>query len=175
MITQDVSALPTFNPHGGPITHSSTGSKPDSPVPPLYPRLFLARGLVCNSWATFNLVSDKYLFSWLRTPFTPHIRHRTIACPLETSQDTSLLCSLYFLKFQFESYFRHPPRCYRPDSQTCRGPFSRDTHPLSFRKYDGTPKKGRQTSSWWPEGEDGRHQCNGSTSSRRVTKTEKTH
>ena len=34
MITQDVSALPTFNPHGGPITHSSTGSKPDSPAPP---------------------------------------------------------------------------------------------------------------------------------------------
>ena len=34
MITQDVSTLPTFNPHGGPITHSSTGSKPDSPVPP---------------------------------------------------------------------------------------------------------------------------------------------
>ena len=26
--------LSTFNPHGGPITHSSTGSKPDSPVHP---------------------------------------------------------------------------------------------------------------------------------------------
>ena len=26
--------LPTFNAHGGPITHSSTGSKPDSPVQP---------------------------------------------------------------------------------------------------------------------------------------------
>ena len=24
-----------FNPHGGPITHSSTGSKPDSPVQPI--------------------------------------------------------------------------------------------------------------------------------------------
>ena len=34
MIVQDVTVLPTFNPHGGPITHSSTGSKPDSPVPP---------------------------------------------------------------------------------------------------------------------------------------------
>ena len=32
IIVQDVTALPTFNPHGGPITHSSTGSKPDSPV-----------------------------------------------------------------------------------------------------------------------------------------------
>ena len=29
---QDVSALPTSKPHGGPITHSSTGSKPDSHV-----------------------------------------------------------------------------------------------------------------------------------------------
>ena len=27
--------LPTFNPHGGPITHRSTGSKPDSPVDPI--------------------------------------------------------------------------------------------------------------------------------------------
>ena len=35
MIVQDVTALPTFNPHGGPITHSSTGSKPDSPVTPV--------------------------------------------------------------------------------------------------------------------------------------------
>ena len=29
-----VSTLPTFNPHGGPITQSSTGSKPVSPVQP---------------------------------------------------------------------------------------------------------------------------------------------
>ena len=54
MIVQDVTALPTFNPHSGPITHSSTGSKPDSPVHPLFPRLFLAPGLVCNSRATFR-------------------------------------------------------------------------------------------------------------------------
>ena len=40
-------------PYGGPITHSSTGSKPDSPVHPLFPRLFLASGLICNSRATF--------------------------------------------------------------------------------------------------------------------------
>ena len=49
MIAQDVSALPTFNPHGGPITHSSTGSKPGSHVHPLFPNLFIACGLVCNS------------------------------------------------------------------------------------------------------------------------------
>ena len=35
MIVQDITAFPTFNPHGGPITHSSTGSKPDSPVHPV--------------------------------------------------------------------------------------------------------------------------------------------
>ena len=54
MIVQYVTALPAFNPHGGPITHSSSGSKPDSPVHPLFPKLFLTRGLVCNSWATFR-------------------------------------------------------------------------------------------------------------------------
>ena len=53
MITQDVSALPTFNPHGGPITPSSTGSKPDSLVHPRFPKLFPTLGFVFNSWATF--------------------------------------------------------------------------------------------------------------------------
>ena len=45
-----------FQPHGGPITHSSTGSKPDSPVHPLFPNLFIARGLVCNSLNTVLLI-----------------------------------------------------------------------------------------------------------------------
>ena len=73
MIVQDITALPTFNPHGGPITHSSTWSKPDSPVHPLFPNLFIARGLVCNSRAT--VPSDQfwyrtqYLFPLLWTPF----------------------------------------------------------------------------------------------------------
>ena len=53
MTVQDVTA-PNFNPHGGPITHSSTGSKPDSPIQHLFPRLFLARGHACNSWATYR-------------------------------------------------------------------------------------------------------------------------
>ena len=44
------------NPHGGPITHSSTGSKLDCPVHPLFPKLFLARGLVCNSRATVLVI-----------------------------------------------------------------------------------------------------------------------
>src|SRR3954467_9414724 len=58
MTVQDVTAPIIKKPHGGPITHSSTGSKPDSPVQPLFPRLFLARGLVCNSRATFREISN---------------------------------------------------------------------------------------------------------------------
>ena len=77
--------LPTFNPHGGPITHSSTGSKPDSLVHPLFPRLFLTLGFVCNSRATFREIINFGIrhntYSRCSEPF----RHRTIACPLETS------------------------------------------------------------------------------------------
>ena len=35
MIVQDVTALPTFTPHGGTTTHSFTGLKPDSHVHPI--------------------------------------------------------------------------------------------------------------------------------------------
>ena len=35
MTVPDVTA-PIFNPHGGPITHNSTGSKPDSPIHPCF-------------------------------------------------------------------------------------------------------------------------------------------
>ena len=45
-----------FNPHGGPITHSSTGSKPDSPVHPGFPKLFLALDILCNSRATCQVI-----------------------------------------------------------------------------------------------------------------------
>ena len=146
MIIQHDIALPTFNTHGGPITHSSIGSKPDSPVHPLFPRLFLARGLKCNSRATFREI--------LNTGIKHNIYSRCfepLSCPVtgierlparsKLPMNTPLLCSRYFLKFQFESTLRHLPRCYRPDSQPCRGPFSRNTHPLFFRKYDGVPEK----------------------------------
>ena len=53
---QDVTTLPAFNPHGGPITHSSTGSKPNSRVHTLFPRLFLTLGFVCNARATFLVI-----------------------------------------------------------------------------------------------------------------------
>ena len=74
-----------FQPHGGPITHSSTGSKPDSPVHPRFPKLFLALDFLCNSRATFRSDIGHNTYSRCFDPFTPYNRHRTIACPLETS------------------------------------------------------------------------------------------
>ena len=51
----------------------------------LFPKLFLARGLICNSWATFREIINFGIrhdtYSRCSEPF----RHRTIACPLETS------------------------------------------------------------------------------------------
>ena len=43
-------------PHGGPITHSSTGSKPDSPVHPQFPKLFLALDFLCNLRAPCQVI-----------------------------------------------------------------------------------------------------------------------
>ena len=93
MTMQDVTTPPTFIPHGGPITHSSIGSKPDSPVHHLFPRLFLALGFVCKSWAIFLVIYSsirRNLFPLLWTPFTLCFRHRTIVHPLEPSYGTFL-------------------------------------------------------------------------------------
>ena len=73
MIVQDVIALATFNPHGGPITHSSTGSKPDSPVHLCLPKLFLTLGFVCNSRATFLVIYSgirRYTYSRCSEPLS---------------------------------------------------------------------------------------------------------
>ena len=56
MITQDVSALPTFNPHGGPITHRSQDRNLTLLYTLMFPKLFLARGLVCNPRATVLVI-----------------------------------------------------------------------------------------------------------------------
>ena len=76
MTVQNVSTLPAFNPHGGPITHSSTGSKPDSPVHPCFPKLFLALGFECKSRATllsiyFGIRHNTY--SHCSEPFSPFV------------------------------------------------------------------------------------------------------
>ena len=86
------SAFPSFNPHGGPITHSSTGSKPDSPVQP-WCRNILYVWLHVMSRATFR----EMIYSWCsellsRTRF----RYQSFAHPLETSYCTFILCSRHF-------------------------------------------------------------------------------
>ena len=76
MTVQDVIVPPTFNPHGGPITHSSTGSKPDSHVHPLFPRLFLALGFVCKSRATFLAIYSsirRNTYSHCSKPLSPSV------------------------------------------------------------------------------------------------------
>src|SRR5215216_2643329 len=76
MIVQDVIALPTFNPHGGPITHSSTGSKPDSPVHPYYSKLFPTLGFICKSRATFLVIYSgiRYnTYSHCSEPLSPSV------------------------------------------------------------------------------------------------------
>ena len=57
MTVQHVSPLSNFNPHCGPITHSSTWSKPDSPVHPCS-KLSLALRFVCNLRATFLVITS---------------------------------------------------------------------------------------------------------------------
>mgnify|MGYP001010029840 CR=1 FL=1 len=152
MTVQDVTVPPTFNPHGGPITHSSTGSKPDSPVHPLFPRLFLARGLVCNSRATFReIINSGIRHNTYSRCFEPLSRPVSGIERLPARSKLPMIPPYFaldiFLSFNSRVTFRHLPRCYRPDSQPCRGPFSRNTHPLFFRKYDGVPEERMPTSS----------------------------
>ena len=82
---------------------------------PRLKKLFLAFDFIWNSRATCPMTyfwyQTQYLFPLPRILFALCFKHRMIACPLETSHDTSLLCSRYFLKFRFESYSRHLPRC----------------------------------------------------------------
>ena len=148
MIVQDVTPLPTFNPHGGPITHSSTGSKPDCPVHPLFPKLFLAHGLVCNPRATVLVV-----YSGIRRntysrcsepPFSLWFRLRATIYPLGTSYCTFVPYSRCILYVQLERYsYAHSwvnPRLF-PHKHFCR---RRATlidslvHWRSWRKDDGS-------------------------------------
>src|SRR3954471_23269245 len=100
-------------PHGGPITHSSTESKPDSPVHPRFPKLFLALDFLCNSRATCLMIYSGIRYNTYSHCFEPHFtpcfRHQAIACPLETSHVTSLPCSRYFVNFNSRVTFRHVP------------------------------------------------------------------
>ena len=113
MIVQDVIALPTFNPHGGPITHSSTGSKPDSPIHPLFPRMFLARGLVYNSRATSREIINSGIrhktYSHCSGPLLHFVSGiERLPTRLKLLMVPSYFALDIFLKFQFESYFPPP-------------------------------------------------------------------
>ena len=55
MTMQDVNALPSFNPHGGPITHSFQDRNPTL-LYTLLSKLFLALGFAFNSRATFLML-----------------------------------------------------------------------------------------------------------------------
>mgnify|MGYP005830548497 CR=1 FL=1 len=131
MIVQDVNPLPTINPHGGPITHSSTGSKPDSLVDPLFATLFLVRGLVCNSRATFLVIYVGNTSNTYSRCFEPLSHFVSGNGRLPTCLKLPMIPPYFtldiFLSFNSRVTFRHLPRCYRPDSQPCGGPFSRNT------------------------------------------------
>ena len=84
-----------FNPHGGPITHSSTGSEPD---PPVY---LLLRSIICSWLCVLSqaTVREMILFSMHWTPFTLCFRHRMIACPLKLLMVPSYFALEVFLRF----------------------------------------------------------------------------
>ena len=106
MITQDVSALPTSNPHGGPITHRSTGSKPDSPVHPhvskVIPRAWTRMKFMSHLPNALFWYHPPYLLSLLWTPFSLWFRLRATIYPLGTSYCTFVPYSRCILYVQLE-------------------------------------------------------------------------
>ena len=176
MIVQDVTALPTFNPHGGPITHSSTGSKPDSPVHPCLPKLFLTLGFVCNSRATFLwsvLVSDAILIPVALKPFHTLFQVTNDWLPARNfSWDLLTLLSI-FSKVSIRELLSatFPDVIYQiVNLARVRSPGI----PLFFfRKYDEDHEGRMTTFSRCPETENWRHQQKGSTTSGRAIKTKK--
>ena len=147
MIVQDVTALPNFNPHCGPITHSSRGSKPDSPVHPLFPRLSLAHGLVCNSWASFRGIINSGIrhntYSHCYEPLSHPVSgtERLPACSKLLMIPPYFALDI-FLSFNSRVTLPHLPRCYRPDGQPCKGLFSQNNHISSFVSTMEFSKKG---------------------------------
>ena len=176
MIVQDVIALPTFNQHGGPVTHSSTWSKLDSPMHPYFNS---------HSWRVASyvihelpfersliLVSYAILILLLWTPFTLYFRYRTIAYPFETFV-APIMLSRCFMQTTRETLYASSPELIVRCSILLK-PVLTEFPLSSFRKYGEDPEERTMTSSWFPDAAKWRHQRKGSTSSRRATKTEKT-
>ena len=171
MIVQDVTVPSTFNPHDGPITHSSIGSKPDSLIHPLLPKLSLMLGFVCNSRANFPAIFHSGIGCNIFLHCSESLSHsasgnKQLPDRLKLPMISPYFALNIFLSFNSRVTLCHLLWCYQPDSQPCRGPFSRNTHPLFFHKYDGVPEERMSTSSWWPKAEKWRHQRKGSTSSK---------
>ena len=103
-----------FKPHGGPITRSSTASKPDSPVHPRFLKLFLAFDFLCNSRATCQVIysgirrntysrcSESPFTFWLSIERLP-IRLKLLMVPPYFALDI-------FLRFNSRVTFRHLPK-----------------------------------------------------------------
>ena len=94
-----------FLPHGGPITHSSTGSKPDSPVYPLL------RSIICSWLCVLSRATVREMISsrCSEPPFS-HSVQVSIVCTFAWNFLLYLhICSRCFLKFQLERYFCHIP------------------------------------------------------------------
>ena len=143
---------------------------------PLFPNLFIARGLVCNSRPPSQVINSGIghnTYSRCSEPLFTLFQASNDSLPVWNFSWYFLTCSRLFLRFSSRVTFRHLPRWYWPDSKPCRSPFFQNT-PLLCRKYDGVPEERTTTLSWWPETAEWRHQCNGSTSSRRTTKTKNT-
>ena len=179
MTMQDVTDPPTFKPHDGPITHRSQ----DRNLTLHYTLYSQGCSSRVASYVIHEPPSREIINSGIRhntyshcsEPFSPpvsgieqfHVCSKLLMIPPYFALDI-------FLSFNSIVTFRHLPRWYRPDSQPCRGPLFWNTPTYFVVSTLEFPKK-MMTSSWLPEAAKWRHQCNGSTSSRRATKTEKIH
>ena len=145
MTVQNITALSTFNPHAGSVTHTSQ----DQNLTVLYTPIFK---VIPHDWLRMKITSHltrddliwyqtRYLFSLLWTPFT--LCSGIERLPTRSKHLMVLTYSALDIVLSFHSRvtFRHHPRCYQPDSRPFRGPFFR-RYPLSFIRTMKTPKEG---------------------------------
>ena len=98
---------------------------------PLLPKLFLVLDFVCNSWVTFLVIYSGIRHNTYSRCFQPLSRHvsgiERLPARSKLPMKPHYLALDIFLSFNSRVTFRHLRRYYRPDSQPCRGPFSRNT------------------------------------------------
>ena len=117
MTVQDVTTLSTLKPHGGPITHSSTGSELDSLVPPCSQsyssRLtsYVFREPLSERWSISDALNPLFLLPSDNDRMNIH---------LKLLIETSYLCSRCSPKFQLEILFLPHSLSYLSDNQPCK-------------------------------------------------------